>query len=207
MRAAADRPGVLYAFIVLDNPANSILDMQARGRPFLPVGRVGCIRMGIIGWPNDELPACTGELVQEAATHKHGPHTSTARCTLPLVADYFAAPAPALPLLCMQTVSFVGGKPVFARYMDSFPFPYYIVLRDTGACVYDWCSMHRSRSGPCASGVLGWMAGTTRLGASIRPIKTSPPISALPLRLAAALPRTLADLLRQWFELSSHGGS
>lgn len=32
----------------------------------------------------------------------------------------------------MQTVSFVGGKPVFAKYMDSFPFPYYIVLRDTG---------------------------------------------------------------------------
>ena len=28
VRAAADRPGVLYAFIVLDNPANSILDMQ-----------------------------------------------------------------------------------------------------------------------------------------------------------------------------------
>jgi midasin len=49
-------------------------------------------------------------------------------------------------------VSFVGGKPVFARYMDSFPFPFYIVLRDT-----------------------------------------------------AALPRTLADLMRQWFELSSHG--
>ncbi|KAL4440107.1 hypothetical protein ABPG75_003108 [Micractinium tetrahymenae] len=75
VHAAADKPGVLYAFIVLDNPANSILDMQ--------------------------------------------------------------------------TVSFVGGKPVFAKYMDSFPFPYYIVLRDT-----------------------------------------------------AALPRTLADLLRQWFELS-----
>ena len=51
-----------------------------------------------------------------------------------------------------NTLSFVGGKPVFARYMDSFPFPFYIVLRDT-----------------------------------------------------AALPRTLADLMRQWFELSSHG--
>ena len=35
VRAAADRPGVLYAFIVLDNPANSILDMQVRR------GRVG----------------------------------------------------------------------------------------------------------------------------------------------------------------------
>lgn len=73
-RDAAARPGVLYAFIVLDNAANSILDMQS--------------------------------------------------------------------------VAFANGKPVFTKYMDSFPFPYYIVLRDT-----------------------------------------------------AALPRTLADLLRQWFEL------
>ncbi|KAG7670517.1 hypothetical protein KSW81_003079 [Nannochloris sp. 'desiccata'] len=73
-RDAAARPGVLYAFIVLDNAANSILDMQS--------------------------------------------------------------------------VAFVGGKPIFTKYMDSFPFPFYIVLRDT-----------------------------------------------------AALPRTLADLLRQWFEL------
>lgn len=56
--------------------------------------------------------------------------------------------AACLPFI--QTVSFVGGKPVFAKYMDSFPFPFYIVLRET-----------------------------------------------------AALPRTLADLLRQWFELSS----
>lgn len=30
VRATADKPGVLYAFIVLDNPANSVLDMQAR---------------------------------------------------------------------------------------------------------------------------------------------------------------------------------
>ena len=73
-RDAAARPGVLYAFIVLDNAANSILDMQS--------------------------------------------------------------------------VAFVGGKPVFTKYMDSFPFPFYIVLRDI-----------------------------------------------------AALPRTLADLMRQWFEL------
>lgn len=75
-RDAASRPGVLYAFIILDNAANSILDMQS--------------------------------------------------------------------------VSFEGGKPVFTKYIDTFPFPFYIVLRDT-----------------------------------------------------AALPRTLADLLRQWFELSS----
>lgn len=53
-------------------------------------------------------------------------------------------------LLDMQSVKFVDGKPVFERYMDSFPFPYYIVLRDI-----------------------------------------------------AALPATLADLLRQWFELNA----
>lgn len=75
VREAASKPGVLYAFIVLDNPNNSILDMQ--------------------------------------------------------------------------TVSFVNGKPAFSKYMDTFPFPFYIVLRDI-----------------------------------------------------AALPRTLADLMRQWFELS-----
>jgi midasin len=53
-------------------------------------------------------------------------------------------------LLDMQSVKFVDGKPVFERYLDSFPFPYYIVLRDI-----------------------------------------------------AALPATLADLLRQWFELNA----
>ena len=57
---------------------------------------------------------------------------------------------PASSLADMQTVSFVGGKPVFSRYLDGFPFPFYILLRDI-----------------------------------------------------AALPRTLADLLRQWFELST----
>ena len=57
---------------------------------------------------------------------------------------------PSLPPAPLQSVSFVGGKPCFSKYLDSFPFPYYILLRDI-----------------------------------------------------AALPRTLADLLRQWFELSS----
>jgi midasin len=55
-------------------------------------------------------------------------------------------------LLEMRSVKFVGGVPVFEQYLDTFPFPYYIVLRDI-----------------------------------------------------ASLPRTLADLLRQWFELNSHG--
>ena len=57
---------------------------------------------------------------------------------------------PSSSLLDMQSVKFVDGKPVFERYMDTFPFPYYIVLRDI-----------------------------------------------------AALPATLADLLRQWFELNA----
>jgi midasin len=34
-------------------------------------------------------------------------------------------------LMDMQSVSFgAGGKPVFTRYLDAFPFPYYVVLRD-----------------------------------------------------------------------------
>jgi midasin len=58
---------------------------------------------------------------------------------------------PGNSLLDMQSVSFgAGGKPVFTKYLDNFPFPYYIVLKDI-----------------------------------------------------AALPATLADLLRQWFELST----
>lgn len=38
VREATSRPGVLYAFIVLDNPANSILDMQVSGREGLGAG-------------------------------------------------------------------------------------------------------------------------------------------------------------------------
>eukprot|EP00899_Mesostigma_viride_P010035 jgi/Mesvir1/19032/Mv12798-RA.1 len=55
---------------------------------------------------------------------------------------------PAQSILDMQSVSFAGGKATFTKYMDSFPFPYYMLLQD----------IH-------------------------------------------ALPRTLADLLRQWFEI------
>ncbi|PON47074.1 Midasin [Parasponia andersonii] len=50
-----------------------------------------------------------------------------------------------------EVASWERGKPIFSKYMDSFPFPYYIVLRNTDA-----------------------------------------------------LPRTLADLLRQWFELMQY---
>eukprot|EP00897_Mesotaenium_endlicherianum_P007207 jgi/Mesen1/6514/ME000332S05520 len=54
-------------------------------------------------------------------------------------------------ILDMQSVSFTGGAPKFTKYLDTFPFPYYILLRDIGA-----------------------------------------------------LPQTLANLLRQWFELMQH---
>lgn len=52
-------------------------------------------------------------------------------------------------ILDMQSVSFSNGAPAFTKYLDSFPFPYYILLQDI-----------------------------------------------------ESLPRTLADLLRQWFELT-----
>lgn len=57
---------------------------------------------------------------------------------------------PASSLMDMKTVNFVNGKPVFTRYMDSFPFPFYIVLREI-----------------------------------------------------SSLPQTLANLLRQWFQMFS----
>ena len=57
---------------------------------------------------------------------------------------------PSASILDMQSVSFVQGKPMLSKYMDTFPFPLYIVLRDI-----------------------------------------------------SALPQTLADLLRQWIELSN----
>lgn len=111
---------------------------------------------------------------------------------------------PTCLLLWPQTVSFVSGKPVFAKYMDSFPFPFYIVLRDTGewmeeswepgtvcgaeqsylthACAMCTAQVFRSRHHKCSTCVAN--------------------VTSVPSRLAAALPRTLADLLRQWFELS-----
>ncbi|MED6173694.1 hypothetical protein PIB30_118574 [Stylosanthes scabra] len=54
-------------------------------------------------------------------------------------------------ILDLVEASFEGGEPKFSKYMDSFPFPYYVVLRNI-----------------------------------------------------EALPRTLADLLRQWLELMQH---
>lgn len=56
--------------------------------------------------------------------------------------------SPEESIMDVQSVSFTDGMPKFSKYLDSFPFPYYIILKDI-----------------------------------------------------EALPRTLADLLRQWFEL------
>mmetsp|Transcript_5867 Transcript_5867/g.20584 ORF Transcript_5867/g.20584 Transcript_5867/m.20584 type:complete len:508 (-) Transcript_5867:1131-2654(-) len=64
-----------------------------------------------------------------------------------LLLAFIVLDSPNNSLMDMQSVSFEEGRPVFQKYMDSFPFPYYIVLSET-----------------------------------------------------ASLPRTLADLLRQWFE-------
>ncbi|KDD77118.1 hypothetical protein H632_c15p1 [Helicosporidium sp. ATCC 50920] len=40
---------------------------------------------------------------------------------------------PANSLASTQTVRFVDGKPVFTKYMDSFPFPFYVIVRDTAS--------------------------------------------------------------------------
>jgi midasin len=68
-----------------------------------------------------------------------------------LLLAYIALDNPAsTSLMDLRTVSLVNGGVTLTSYLDTFPFPYYIVLRDL-----------------------------------------------------AALPRTLADLLRQWVELST----
>jgi len=33
-------------------------------------------------------------------------------------------------MLDMQSVSFASGKPVFTKYLDTFPFPYYTLVQD-----------------------------------------------------------------------------
>jgi midasin len=40
---------------------------------------------------------------------------------------------PAASVLDMQAVSFAGGQPSFTKYLDSFPFPFYVVLQDLPA--------------------------------------------------------------------------
>ena len=71
-----------------------------------------------------------------------------------LLVAFIALDNPGASLLDMQSVSFAGGRPVLTRYLDAFPFPYYVLVQDI-----------------------------------------------------AALPATLADLLRQWFDLAAGGGS
>ena len=164
VRAATSAQGVLYAFIVLDNPVNSILDMQVRrGWHTLAGGAAGAmLGPGRCGRPCPTLHCLGGqeERRQEpgSSCHRRGPLAcvpgSQQKASTRALAGALQHPAcptaPPRPPAAAQTVSFVGGRPVFSKYMDSFPFPFYIVLRDT-----------------------------------------------------AALPRTLADLIRQWFELSS----
>ncbi|CAI5953543.1 unnamed protein product [Closterium sp. NIES-65] len=84
--------GQLLAFILLDSPSESILDMQAGSQPSL------------------NLPELTLRFIQAISR--------------------FSLPSPA-PLL--QSVSFSDGVPAFSSYLDSFPFPYYILLRDIHA--------------------------------------------------------------------------
>ena len=67
-----------------------------------------------------------------------------------LMIAFIALDNPAQSLLDMQSVSFAGGRPVFTRYLDSFPFPFYTLVQDV-----------------------------------------------------TALPRTLADLMRQWLLLAT----
>ncbi len=80
------------------------------------------------------------------------PHAQEASEARGVLLAFIILDSPAASLLDTQAVSFAGGAPSFAPYLDSFPFPFYIVLRDI-----------------------------------------------------AALPATLAALLRQWFELSAAG--
>ena len=69
-----------------------------------------------------------------------------------LLVAFIALDNPGASLLDMQSVSFASGKPVFSKYMDSFPFPYYALVQNIGS-----------------------------------------------------LPSMLADLLRQWFEVTANG--
>ncbi|EFJ21626.1 hypothetical protein SELMODRAFT_106863 [Selaginella moellendorffii] len=33
----------------------------------------------------------------------------------------------------MQSVTFANGAPMFSKYLDTFPFPYYVILKDIEA--------------------------------------------------------------------------
>ncbi|CAI5961243.1 unnamed protein product [Closterium sp. NIES-64] len=60
--------------------------------------------------------------------------------------------SPSESILDMQSVSFSDGVPAFSSYLDSFPFPYYILLRDIHALprtlaglLRQWLEFARSR--------------------------------------------------------------
>eukprot|EP00850_Spirogloea_muscicola_P001971 SM000007S20931 [mRNA] locus=s7:964636:998915:+ [translate_table: standard] len=48
-------------------------------------------------------------------------------------------------ILDMQSVSFAGGRPTFTKYLDTFPFPYYILLNDIEALPRTLADLLRQR--------------------------------------------------------------
>ena len=61
---------------------------------------------------------------------------------------------PAASVLDMQAVSFAGGQPTFSKYLDSFPFPFYIILRDLAALPATLASLLRRWVELTAAGAL-----------------------------------------------------
>ncbi len=61
---------------------------------------------------------------------------------------------PAASVLDMQAVQFVGGQPSFSKYLDSFPFPFYIVLRDLASLPSTLASLLRQWFELSAAGAL-----------------------------------------------------
>ena len=47
-----------------------------------------------------------------------------------LLVAFIVLDNPQNSLLNMQSVSFTGGKPVMKKYLDSFPFPFYVLVQD-----------------------------------------------------------------------------
>lgn len=62
---------------------------------------------------------------------------------------------PAASVLDMQAVHFVGGQPSFSKYLDSFPFPFYIVLRDLASLPSTLASLLRQWFELSAAGAMG----------------------------------------------------
>ena len=49
-----------------------------------------------------------------------------------LLVAFIVLDNPKASVLDMQTVSFANGKPEFAKYLDTFPFPFYTLVQDIG---------------------------------------------------------------------------